>query len=582
MRPLSRRLVVTAVTVTILGGCQSSARQTSAPPPALGELVRAYDAEITPYNPFAASEAGLHRYDRVLANDIGAEYRRGLLALCTRYRDALGRLDPSPLSEGERVTYDAFLYRVTSCVDGYRFPWHLLPVNQVGFAWPSQFPVIGAGRGAHPFKTTRNYEDFLGRIDGFVVWMDTAIANMREGVERGVTPPRVLMERVLPQLDAQIVDDPEQSAFYEPLRNFPASVDAAARERLTVQYVDAIRNKIVPAYRRLRAFIATDYLPRCRTTDGFGTLPDGRAWYAQAVRSATTTTLTPDEIHEIGLAEVRRIRAAMTALRAEIAAAAEAPPPRYRTLDDLLHGYALLRADVDAALPHLFGRLPRAGFEVRPIEAFRENSMPSSYEAASPDGRRAGVFYLNTGELRNGGSAAVYRALFLHEAIPGHHLQIALQRENTALPGFRRFGSYIAFVEGWALYAESLGGELGVYPSRWDRLGMLGGELFRAQRLVVDTGIHAKGWTREQAMDYLGGAAGGNQLEVERYMAWPGQALGYKIGQLKILALRRKAEATLGVRFDVRAFHDEVLKDGALPLDALEAKIDRWLSRRAP
>ena len=245
----------------------------------------------------------------------------------------------------------------------------------MGFAWPSRFPIFGAGRGQHPFKTTRNYEDFLGRIDGFVVWMDTAIANMREGIERGVTHSRVLMERVLPQLDAQIVDDSEKSPFYEPLRNFPASVDAAARERLTARYVDAIQNKIVPAYRRLRAFIAADYLPRCRTTDGFGALPDGRAWYAQAVRTATTTTLTPEEIHEIGLAEVTRIRTAINALRAEITAAGEAPPPRHRTLDELLGGYARLRADVDAALPRLFGRLPRAGFEVRPIEAFRERSL---------------------------------------------------------------------------------------------------------------------------------------------------------------------------------------------------------------
>jgi uncharacterized protein (DUF885 family) len=580
--PPARRWVTLAAIVSLLGGCHAATRPGEPARSALGDLVRDYDRETAPYHPFTASEAGLRQYDRVLANDIGPDYRRGMLELCTRYREALGRLDAARLGDGERVTYDAFLYRVTSCVEGYRFPWHLLPVNQVGFAWPSRFPMIGAGRGQHPFKTARNYEDFLGRVDGFVVWMDTAIANMRDGAERGVTPPRVLMERVLPQLDAQIVDDPEKSSFYEPLRNFPAAVDAAARLRLTPRYVDAIRNKIVPAYRRLHVFIATEYLPRCRTTDGFGALPDGRAWYAQAVRNATTTMLTPEEIHEIGLAEVTRLRAAISALRAEITAAGEAPPARHQTLDELLQGYARLRTDVDRALPRLFGRLPKAGFEIRPIEAFRERSMPSSYEASSPDGSRAGVFYLNTSELRTRGNAGVYRSLFLHEAVPGHHLQIALQRENAGLPGFRRFGSYVAFVEGWALYAEGLGVELEVYPSRWDRLGMLNAELFRAHRLVVDTGLHAKGWTREQAMDYLGGATPGTQLEVERYMAWPGQALGYKIGQLKILSLRRKAEAALGPAFDVRAFHDELLRDGALPLDVLEAKMERWISRRGP
>ncbi|HEU5197597.1 MAG TPA: DUF885 domain-containing protein [Methylomirabilota bacterium] len=569
-------LVLPAV-VWMLIGCHAAA-----PPPgasrSLTDLARDYDREVAPYFPFTASESGLREYDRVLANDIGETYRRGLLDVCTRYRHALTRLDPARLDGGERVTYDVFLSRVSTCVEGFRFPWYLLPVNQVGSSWPSRFPILGAGRGQHPFKTVQNYEDFLGRVDGFVTWMDTAIANMREGAARGVTQPRVLMERVLPQLDAHIVDDPTQSLFHEPLRAFPDAIDTATRARLTAQYVDAIQNKIVPAYRRMRSFIATEYLPRCRTTDGFDALPDGRAWYAHAVHTATTTTLSADEIHEIGLGEVARLSAAMAALRAEITATNEPGRPRYRSLESLLQGYAQLRADVDAALPRLFGRLPRAGFEIRPIEAFRERSMPSSYVAASPDGARAGVFYLNTGDLRSDGGAGVLRNLYLHEAVPGHHLQIALQRENTGLPGFRRFGSYVAFVEGWALYAEGLGVELGVYSNRWDRLGMLRAEHFRASRLVVDTGLHAKGWTRERAMQYLGGATPDNVREVERYMAWPGQALGYKIGQLKILALRRKAEAALGGSFDVRAFHDELLRDGALPLDVLEAKMERWLA----
>jgi uncharacterized protein (DUF885 family) len=560
----------------LLVGCQAGARP--APAPALADLVRGYDRDVTPYYPFTASEQGLRQYDRVLANDIGEAYRSGMLAICTRYRDGLRRVDAAALGDGERVTYDVFAFRLETCVAGYQFPWHLLPINHVGSSWPSRFPIMGSGRGQHPFKTTRNYEDFLGRIDGFVTWMDTAIANMREGAARGVTQPRVLMQRLLPQLDVHIVDDPEASLFYEPLRNFPAAIDADTRRRLTAQYVDAIRHKIVPAYRRLRAFVETEYLPRCRTSDGFGALPEGRAWYAHSVRVATTTGLTPDDIHATGLAEVARIRAAMSALRAEIEAAGESPRPRHHTLADLLQGYAVLRADVDAAIPQLFGRLPKAGFEIRPIEAFRERSMPSSYESPSPDGTRAGVFYLNSADVRSSRGAGVYRNLYLHEAVPGHHLQIALQRENTSLPGFRRFGSYVAFTEGWALYAESLGVELGVYGNRWDRLGMLGAELFRAMRLVVDTGLHAKGWTREQAIQYLGGTTPDNEREVERYMAWPGQALGYKIGQLRILALRRKAEAALGSSFDVRAFHDELLRDGAMPLDVLEAKMERWLA----
>jgi uncharacterized protein (DUF885 family) len=551
------------------------------PPPTLAEVVRSYDRDVTPYHPFTASEAGLRQYDRVLANDIGIEYRRGLQALCTRHRADLRRIEPAALPGDERLTYEILGARLDTCLDDLRFDGHLLPVNHVGQSWPSRFPVVGAGRGSHPFKTAQNYEDFLGRIDGFVTWMDTAVANMRAGAARGITHPRESVARLLPQLDAQIVDDPEASLFYEPLRNFPVSVDEETRRRLRATYVAAIRDRIVPAYRRMRDFVRDEYLPRARTSPGWSALPGGRAWYAHAVRTSTTIDLTPTEIYALGVAEVERIRAQMDGLRAEIAAAGEPELPRHRTAEDLLQGYAEVRTAVEHALPRLFGRLPRSGFEIRPIEPFRERTMPSSYAPAAPDGSRPGVFYLNAAEVRSSRGAPVYRNLFLHEAVPGHHLQIALQRENRALPGFRRFGWYVAFGEGWALYAESLGVELGVYPTRRDRLGMLAAELFRARRLVVDVGLHDRGWTRAQAIEFLGGPTPNNVREVERYMVWPGQALGYKIGQLRILALRKKAEAALGAAFDIRAFHDELLRDGAMPLSVLEAKMDRWLAAQA-
>jgi uncharacterized protein (DUF885 family) len=574
----AKRWLYPAAALSIALACHACAGRPAGPPPALGDLVRSYDREITPYHPFTASEAGLRQYDRVLANDIGAEYRSGMQALCTRYQADLKKIEPAALTDQERLTFDILAHRLDSCLTGFNFDWYLLPVDQVGQSWPSRFPIVGAGRGSHPFKTARNYEDFLGRIDGFVTWMDTAIGNMRLGMDRGITQPRAAMLKLIPQLDAQIVDDPEKSLFYEPVRNFPASFDDETRRALTAKYRAAIQRQIVPAYRRTRTFVQEEYLPRCRTSSGWGALPRGREWYAQAVRFSTTTDLTPDEIHELGRAEVKRIRAEMDALRAEITAAGEPEVPRYRAVEDLLGGYAELRAAVDASMPRLFGRFPKAGFEIRPIEPFRERTLPSSYEAAAPDGSRPGVFYLNAGELRGRGSAPVYRNLYLHEAVPGHHFQIALQRENPTLPAFRRFGWYTAFGEGWALYAESLGVELGAYPNRRDRLGMLGGELFRAMRLVVDVGLHDTGWTREQAIKYLGGRTPNNELEVDRYLVWPGQALGYKIGQLKILGLRRKAEAALGAAFDVRAFHDELLRDGAMPLSVLEAKMDRWLA----
>ena len=567
--------------LAILLASHACASRPAGPAPTLAEVVRSYDRDITPYHPFTASDAGLRQYDRVLANDIGAEYRDGMQALCTRYRADLRRIEPAGLSGGERLTYDVLADRLDTCLADLHFDWHLLPVNHVGQSWPSRFPIVGAGRANHPFKTVQNYEDFLGRVDGFVTWMDTAIVNMRLGAERGITPPREVMRRLVPQLDAQIVDEPQASLFYDPIRNFPAPFDDETRRGLSAKYVAAITGKIVPAYRRMRAFVVDEYLPRCRTSHGWSALPRGRTWYAHAVRVSTTTDLTPNEVFELGQAEVARLRAAMQALRAEIAAGGDPELPRYRTIEDLLKGYAELRAAVDDALPRLFGRFPRAGFEIRPIEPFRERTMPSSYAAAAPDGSRPGVFYLNSAELRRSIGAPVYRSLYLHEAVPGHHFQIALQRENRALPGFRRFGGYTAFIEGWALYAEALGVELGVYQNRRDRLGMLAAELFRAQRLVVDVGLHDKGWTRAQAIEYLGGPTPNHVLEVERYMVWPGQALAYKIGQLKILALRKKAEAALGTSFDVRAFHDELLRDGALPLGVLEAKMDRWLAAQA-
>jgi uncharacterized protein (DUF885 family) len=298
------------------------------------------------------------------------------------------------------------------------------------------------------------------------------------------------------------------------------------------------------------------------------------------VRSSTTTNLTPDAIYDLGVGEVTRIKAEIDRVRSEMATAPGPPPARYRSVAELVHGYGELRTSVEAALPKLFGHIPRATFEIRAIEPFRERSMPSSYEAASLDGSRAGVFYLNAADVRNKGEAPVYRHLFLHEAVPGHHFQISLQRENRDLPGFRRFGWYVAFAEGWALYAESLGVELGVYDSPSARLGMLYAELFRAARLVVDVGLHERGWTRQQAVAELGGPSDDTEREVVRYMAWPAQALGYKIGQLAIRKLRNEAERALGPAFDVRAFHDELLKDGAMPLDILEAKMHRWLQRQ--
>ncbi|CAN5263435.1 DUF885 domain-containing protein [soil metagenome] len=559
----------------------ASAQESVPPAQALASLFKSYAADTAPYFPFAASDNGMRKYDSIFANDLSEEYRAGLKSLCGNYLGQLRQIERPALSRQDQLSHDIFAYRLKSCLTNFDYPWHLMPVNQVGSSWPASFPVIGSGKGAHPFKTVRNYEDFLHRIDGFVVWVDSAIVNMRSGAARGVTLPRDAMLKVVPQLDAHIVDDPAKSLFHEPITRFPAEFDDETRKALTAKYLVAIESKIVPAYRRLRSFIQDEYLPKCRSTVGLQDLPGGRDMYRQAVRDATTTDLAPEEIYQLGLAEVQRISAELATLDAEIEAAKEPGLPKYRDAESLLGAYRALRSTVEAALPKFFSRLPKADFEIRAIEAYRESSMPSSYIFPSNDGARPGVFYLNAASLKTSGEAVVSRSLFLHEAIPGHHMQIALQKENRQLPLFRRSLWYSASGEGWALYAEGLGVEMGLYQAPRDKREYLINELFRAARLVVDVGLHDKSWTRSQAIEYMqksGRQSEANaEREVERYMAWPGQALSYKIGQLKISALRKKAEKALGAAFDIRAFHDEVLRDGAMPLSILEDKMDRWL-----
>ena len=459
----------------------------------------------------------------------------------------------------------------------------------------SLMPSLGSGTNAQPFVTVQDYDNWLKRIDGLIVWMDQAIVNMREGIAKGVVQPRPVVEKVLPQLEAMIVDDPAQSEFYGPIRNLPADVGATDRERLTTAYTAAIRDKLVPAYRRLHAFMRDEYLPHARASVAWTALPDGAAWYAYFVSEHTTTTMTPEEIHQLGLSEVARILDEMDKVRVKVGfdgdraaffAYLRSDPKFYYTRgEDLVAGYMDVKKRIDAALPKLFSVFPKADYEVREVEAYRARSAAGAfYQQPSADGTRPGIFYVNTYDLKSQPQFGM-ETLSLHEASPGHHFQIAIQQELTGLPRFRRFGgNYTAFVEGWALYSEYLGPELGLFTDPYQYFGRLNDEQLRAMRLVVDTGLHAKGWTREQAIAYMLDnstlAPSDVESEVERYIANPGQALGYKVGDLRIQALRHKAEAALGAKFDIRDFHREVLSDGAVPMDVLERKVERWIEAR--
>lgn len=557
----------------------------------LNTLFEAYFEETLRLNPVLATSIGDPRYNDRFEVSISPEWRARAEKLDRDYLERVKAIDPKLLSGQDLLSYEIFRAGRELDLEGYRYPSHLIPLNQF-YSTPNFFAQLGSGGGLQPFETVKDYDDFLKRLDGFVAWTDQAIVNMREGIAKGYTLPRVLGERVLPQLQAHVVAKPEDSLYFGPVRDMPADFSAADRERLTAAYRAAIETKVVPSYRRLHDFMRDEYLPKSRTSVGLDALPDGKAWYEYNVRDVTTTDYTPAQIHEIGLSEVARIRGEMKGVMEKVGFKGALdeffvflntdPQFVHPSREALVQGYVDIKNRVNPELPRLFETLPKADYEVRAVEPFREKSAAGgSYQAASEDGSRPGIFYANAYDLKARPKWAM-EALSLHEGNPGHHFQITLQREQKDLPKFRRFGGYTAYSEGWGLYAESLGSELGLYVDPYQYFGMLEGELFRAIRLVVDTGLHSKGWTREQVLDYIEENSATSEArrvsETERYIAIPGQALAYKIGQLKLLELRSRAQRELGDRFDLRKFHTVILADGPLPLDVLEAKVDRWIA----
>jgi len=559
----------------------------------LDRLVDEYFERLLELNPVFATSLGDLRYNDRFPVDISKQWLADALAVEQGFLARANELDATKLDEASRLTYDVFKYQLQLSIDGFAYRDELLPINQFSSV-PVDFGRLGSGDSIQPFTTAKEYDDFLKRMDGFTRWIDQAIVNMREGANAGIVQPRVVVEKALPQIESFVATDAKQSLFYRPIENLPSTVNETDRKRLTAAYEKAIREKITPAYRRLGDFLKNDYLPIARQTVGMSALPQGPSWYAYQARRSTTTDLSPEQIHEIGVKEMARIQGEMERVKAQVGFNGDLKAfiqslrtdKRFvfKTPQELIAGYDALREQVTAELPKLFAAQPKMPFEVRPVESFRERSAATgSYEAGMPDGSRPGVFYANTYDLASRPSYMM-EAIFLHEALPGHHMQTALQYEAQSLPRFRRFGGYTAYDEGWGLYAESLGKELGMYKDPYQYFGSLTAEAWRAARLVVDTGIHAKGWTREQGIDYMleNTAIGESDAvaEVERYIAVPGQALAYKVGQLKIRELRTRVEKALGRSFDVRDFHTQILMDGSLPLAVLEDKIDRWIAAK--
>lgn len=560
----------------------------------LNALVDEYFERGLALNPIQATFLGDPRYNYSLPNFLSPAAIESQRVYERYWLDRVREeIDRSVLEGQAALTYDIFVSQREQSIAGEKFPGELIPISQF-WSIPNFLAQLGSGRSAQPFRTVKDYEDWVKRARAAAPLMDQLIVNMREGMEKDVVLPRVIVKKILPQLEAHVVDDLEKSIFMMPTQSFPDSFSDEEKTRLIAVYRDLAKDEVIPAYRRLHDFLKNEYMGAARETHGYWDLPNGEEWYAYRVAQSTTTDLTPDELHQIGLDEVARIKSEMKEVMAEVdfdgtleeffAYVKEEPKFYYDDKEALLQGYRDLQAKVNALLPKLFDVMPRADYEVRAVEAFREGSAAgASYQPASPDGSRPGIFYVNTRDLRAQPKFGM-ETLSLHEASPGHHFQIAIAQEVESLPRFRRFGGYTALSEGWALYAESIGKELGMFTDPMSYYGRLSDEMLRAMRLVVDTGLHHKKWTREQAIEFMlensSMAESDVVAEVERYMAIPGQALAYKTGQLAIQRMRDKAERELGDAFDVKDFHRQILIDGALPLDVLEAKIDRWIASK--
>ena len=544
--------------------------------------------------PLVATSQGDNRYNDRLPNDQTRAFRQQQVRFYRRYLNDLLNIDRARLRADDKLSYDIFQYELRSRIEGLRLDTWMMPFAQF-YSLPTTLGQLGTGTGAQPFRTVRDYDNWLARVGRFPVWADSAIGNFRHGARTGVVLPRALVQKMVPQLQAQVTADVTKSLFYGPITRLPASFSEADRARLTAAYQQAIATQLVPTYRKLVEFLQTEYLPRARPTAGLADVPGGTEMYRYNVRLMTTTERTPEAIYQTGLAEVKRIRAAMETVKKQAgykgslsgffnSLASNSKYTPYKSPEEVLRAFRGIQGRITPSLPRLFGLAPKSPFEIRQTEAFRAATASAEYNRGTPDGSRPGIFYVPILDATKFNVTSGMESLFLHEAIPGHHYQLSLQQENTALPKFRRFGSIPAFSEGWALYCESLGPELGLYTDPYQRIGALGDEMHRALRLVVDVGLHAKGMSREQAIDYMMAnepiSEQAATAEIERYMALPGQALAYKTGALKLRELRTRYEKQLGPRFSLRDFHDEILAGGSMPLAILERRLDSWAARQ--
>ena len=557
----------------------------------IAQVFENYYQESLKLYPLQATSQGDLRYNDFLPNDLSDEFRKKEKEFYTFYKSQLNNFPDHTLNENDLLSKKVLLWECDLSLKRLTFNEQYTPINQM---WTLQLTIgqYAAGLSAQPFKTVKDYNNWLKRIDDYLIWLETAEERMRQGIKNEIVLPKSLIKKVIPQLKTILNPDLNQNLFFSPARQFPESFSDKDKSILTEKYTEMVLNKIIPAYKKLSDFMSDQYLDAGRSSSGISAFEDGSDYYNYSIKLYTTTELTADEIHNIGLKEVAKISSEMEKIKTKVGFNGDLKSffNHVRELDELIpfnepqeviDNFNKIHKKMTPQINKLFGLQPKTPFEVRRTESFREASASAEYNPGSLDGTRPGIFYVPIPNIKEYNYFSD-EDLFLHEAIPGHHYQISLQQENTSLPSFRKSLWYSSYGEGWALYSESLGKELGLYDDPYQYFGMLSAEMHRAIRLVVDTGLHTKGWSREKAIQYSldneAESEAGITSEIERYMANPGQALSYKIGQLKIRELRSNAEQKLGDKFDIKIFHEKVLESGCIPLQLLEEKINKWVS----
>ncbi len=541
-------------------------------------------------NPLDATQNGQNEYNDKLVFEMTDSYRKKQAAFYDKFENELTTIDTTALSTEEKNSYDIIKWEVAVGKDLLKYETNLMPIHQF---WGTHLTIgqYAGGTSAQPFKTEKDYKNFLKRMDLFAVWIDSAMVYMKKGIDKGMVLPKALTVKMIPQFESMVTTNVEDNLFYSALKAFPKEITADQQDALKKEYAATIKEKLEPQFEKITAFLKNEYLPASRTTSGIGSLPNGKELYKVYAKQWTTTTKTPEEIHALGLKEVSRIKAEMEKVKDQVGfkgtineffehVRTKPELMSFKTPEEVIANFEKIHQTIKPNVDKLFSLQPKCPFQIKRTEAFREKTASAEYSQGTADGSRPGTFYVPIPDVKTYNYYGD-EDLFLHEAIPGHHFQISLQQENNELPNFRKFAWFGAYGEGWALYTESLGKELGLYTDPYQYFGMLGNEMHRAVRLVVDTGIHNKGWTREQAIKYSldneAESEAGIIAEIERYMAIPGQALSYKMGQLKILELRKKAQDKMKDKFDIKVFHQKILESGVLPLALLEKKINNWI-----